>query len=369
MEKKLFRQILLIGIIIAAAFTAFWHIDTVLASVAAFSSKVILPSFIGLCIAFIISIPSRYIARGLGFLPIRYRKGVSLLLSILLIIVLLVLLASFVLPELINAISLFISSVQLFSDDVSAYLSSGEEKPEAIRLLATFVDDNLETIENWISSTVRNISPRLISGTLGVVFSTVSSLISFFISFVIAIYFILSEEMLRRHIGKLTERLAGHERTEKLRHTVHITTDTFRKFVVAQCLEAVIIGVLCTLGMLLFRMPYALMIGSLTGVTALIPVYGAFIGAGVGTFIIAVVNPVTGILFLLFIIVLQQLEGNLIYPRVVGSSLGLPAVYTFLAVTVAGAVLGLVGMLFAVPLASVSYTLLREERTCMQGNT
>lgn len=366
MEKKEFRQILLIGIIIAAVFTAFWHIDIVIDYCAAFISKVILPSFIGLCIAFIISIPSRYIARGLGFLPVKARKGCSLLLSILLILLLAVLIASFVLPELINAISLFFSSVQLFSEDVSAYLSSGEEKSQAVKLLATYLSDNIESIEAWLSTTLKNISPRLISGTLGVVFSTLSSIVSFFISFVIAIYFILSEEMLRRHIEKLSMMVLGASRTERLKKTVHIASDTFRRFVVAQCLEAVIIGVLCTLGMLVFRMPYALMIGSLTGVTALIPVYGAFIGAGVGTFIIAVVNSLTGIFFLLFIIILQQLEGNLIYPRVVGSSLGLPAVYTFLAVTVAGALLGLIGMLFAVPLASVAYTLLKEERTSIK---
>lgn len=127
-----------------------------------------------------------------------------------------------------------------------------------------------------------------------------------------------------------------------------------------QCTEAVILGVLCTVGMLLLRLPYATMIGTVIAFTALIPVAGAYIGAGVGAFMILTVSPVKTIIFLIFIVVLQQLEGNLIYPRVVGSSLGLPAIWVLTAVTVGG-LMGIAGMLLCVPLAAASYKLLKED--------
>ena len=135
----------------------------------------------------------------------------------------------------------------------------------------------------------------------------------------------------------------------------------FRRFLVGQCTEAVILGLLCMAGMLLFRFPYATMVGALIGFTALIPVAGAYIGAGVGAFMIFTVSPVKALLFLVFIVVLQQLEGNLIYPKVVGSSIGLPGIWVLAAVTVGGGILGIFGMLLAVPLAAACYQMVRED--------
>ncbi|MGN1083792.1 MAG: AI-2E family transporter, partial [Lachnospiraceae bacterium] len=151
---------------------------------------------------------------------------------------------------------------------------------------------------------------------------------------------------------------------ERVRNAVlHIAGTShgiFCAFVTGQCIEAVILGSLCAIGMLIFRFPYAGMIGALVGVTALIPVVGAFIGAGVGAFLILMTDPFQALMFLIYIVVLQQIEGNVIYPKVVGSSVGLPAMWVLAAVTVGGGIGGVLGMLFAVPTASVAYTLLRE---------
>ena len=151
---------------------------------------------------------------------------------------------------------------------------------------------------------------------------------------------------------------------ERVRNALfHISSTSHRifcAFVTGQCVEAVILGSLCTIGMLIFRFPYAAMIGVLVGVTALIPVVGAFIGAGVGAFLILMNDPFQALMFIVFIVVLQQIEGNVIYPKVVGSSVGLPAMWVLAAVTVGGGIGGIAGMLFAVPTVSVLYTLLRE---------
>ena len=141
---------------------------------------------------------------------------------------------------------------------------------------------------------------------------------------------------------------------------LNVLDDSFHRYVVGQCIEAVILGTLCMLGMLVFGFPYATMIGALVGATALIPIAGAYIGAGVGAILILTVSPVEALLFLVFIVVLQQLEGNLIYPRVVGTQLGLPALWVLAAITVGGNVMGIGGMLLAVPLTTAIYRLVRE---------
>src|SRR5699024_8175623 len=137
--------------------------------------------------------------------------------------------------------------------------------------------------------------------------------------------------------------------------------DTFTKFIVGQCTEAVILGTLCTIGMLLFRFPYATMIGTLIGATALLPVVGAYLGAAVGAFMIFTIDPLKALGFLIFIAILQQLEGNLIYPRVVGSSVGLPGIWVLAAVTVGGGLGGIIGMLLAVPVTATLYKLLQKD--------
>ena len=148
---------------------------------------------------------------------------------------------------------------------------------------------------------------------------------------------------------------------EKILHVLDVVNESFHKYIVGQCTEAIILGVLCTIGMLIFGFPYATMVGALVAFTALIPVAGAYIGAGVGAFMIMTVDPLKAVLFLVYIVILQQLEGNIIYPRVVGSSIGLPGIWVLAAITVGGGVMGIFGMLLGVPLAAVAYKLLRED--------
>ena len=148
---------------------------------------------------------------------------------------------------------------------------------------------------------------------------------------------------------------------KKLTYIASVADDSFHKFIVAQCTEAVILGLLCTVGMLILRLPYAAMIGAVTAVSAFIPVVGAFIGGGIGAFLILMESPSKALIFLVFIILLQQIEGDLIYPKVVGSSMGLPSLWVLAAVTVGGGVFGITGMLLGVPLASTVYKIIRDD--------
>ena len=193
---------------------------------------------------------------------------------------------------------------------------------------------------------------------ISTVFSTVVTLT---VGLVFAIYLLLGKEKLSGQFRRLSARYLPKKVTEKFYYVAGVVNQSFHSFIVGQCTEAVILGLLCMGGMLLLRLPYAAMIGCLVGFTALIPVAGAYIGAVVGAFMIFTVSPVKAVIFIAFLVALQQLEGNLVYPRVVGSSIGLPGVWVLAAVTVGGGVMGVGGMLLGVPLAAAAYQLLKND--------
>ncbi len=197
--------------------------------------------------------------------------------------------------------------------------------------------------------------------TVNVVSSVVSGVVAAVVGLIFALYLLAGKERLGSQCDRLLRRYTKENFYTKFKYVLSVLNDCFHRFFVGQCTEAVILGVLCAIGMTLLQLPYAAMIGSVIAFTALIPVAGAYIGGAVGVFLILLVSPVKAVIFLVFLIVLQQLEGNLIYPRVVGSSMGLPAIWVLAAVTIGGGVMGVVGMLLGVPLAAALYRLVRED--------
>ena len=182
-------------------------------------------------------------------------------------------------------------------------------------------------------------------------------LVDFLLALIFSLYLLAGKEKLQAQLARLLSTYLRPSWNRNLHHVAGVLNNCFHRYIVGQCTEAVILGSLCALGMLLLRLPYATMIGALVAFTALIPIAGAYIGASVGFFMIVTVSPMKGLIFLIFLLVLQQLEGNFIYPRVVGSSIGLPGIWVLAAVTVGGGVAGVGGMLLGVPLAAVLYRL------------
>lgn len=202
-----------------------------------------------------------------------------------------------------------------------------------------------------------------IGGAFDVAYSAVSSVftgvVNIVIGIIFAIYLLVEKDKLISQFKRLLKRFVPDQKAQKLTYVWGEISDCFHDFIVGQCTEAVILGVLCMLGMFILQIPYAPMIGALMGFTALIPIVGGFIGAGIGAFLILMESPVKALIFVIFVIILQQIEGNLIYPKVVGKSLGLPGIWVLAAVTVGGGVMGIGGMLIGVPLTAAAYRLLK----------
>jgi len=288
------------------------------------------------------------------------RRPLCLLLSILIIVVILSAVVALVLPELGNAVVLLVEGVPEWLKKVMEWCMQYAEEYPFIYDAILKINIDWETTAKGLLNIIGTGTIDMVGNTLTGIIGALGGVVDFVIALIFAIYVLLNKETLSDQIKKLFQAFLP----DKVRNaTLHVTTTChgiFCAFITGQCIEAVILGSLCALGMLIFRFPYAAMIGVLVGVTALIPVVGAFIGAGVGAFLILMNDPFQAMMFIIFIVILQQIEGNVIYPKVVGSSVGLPAMWVLASVTVGAGIGGVVGMLFAVPTASVAYTLLRE---------
>ena len=263
-----------------------------------------------------------------------------------------------VIPELISCVQFLIAAVApaleklLESEFVSDHLPS-----EIYKALADVNWEQLVSrVVQFVVSGIGNTARALVTA----ISSVVSVVATTFISIIFSIYLLYSKEKLQKQCRRLLDTYIPKGQRQ-VSYVASVLDDCFHRYIVGQCTEAVILGVLCTVGMLIFRFPYAPMIGALIGFTALIPVAGAYIGAAVGAIMILTVSPLKALLFLVFIVVLQQLEGNLIYPKVVGKSIGLPAIWVLAAITVGGSLMGIAGMLISVPITAALYRLLKED--------
>ena len=286
------------------------------------------------------------------------RRPVCLVAAMITLIAVVTLLVRLVIPELWAAIGFLAQEVEtgvkkLLASEWAAELLTEERRAE---LNATNWQDLLSKGAKFLWSGLGGAA-GVVAGVLTSVFSMT---VTAFTGCIFSIYLLMDKEKLQSQFNRLMKAYLPEKWNARIHHVITVLNGSFHRYIVGQCTEALILGSLCAVGMLLFRFPYAGMIGALVGFTALIPIAGAYIGAGVGAIMMLTVSPGKAILFLIFIVVLQQLEGNLIYPKVVGKSMGLPPLWVMGAVTVGGGLMGIPGMLIGVPLASAAYQLIRE---------
>lgn len=321
------------------------------------------PLVLGGVIAYVINIPMRfyeqhYFPKSRKKAAVISRRPVCMLLAYVTVLAVMALIIWLILPQLAECVRVILAELPAVIQLVVSYAEEFHLLPENIIDFLTGID--------WRSS-IGNIIEALTSG-IGNIMSTVlsmamtvfSGIVTALVSVIFSVYILLSKDTLSRQWKRFLERYLKEKWNRRIGGILSVLDDSFRRYIVGQCTEAVVLGVLCAVGMMIFGFPYALMIGALMAFTALIPVAGAYIGAGIGAFMILTESPFQALLFLVFIVVLQQLEGNLIYPRVVGSSIGLPGIWVLAAVTIGGGVLGILGMLLGVPVAAAVYRMVGE---------
>lgn len=291
----------------------------------------------------------------------RLRRPICAAISVVIVICIAFLVVYIVLPQVMNTIFSVRETIPHALAKSRVWFSEIEERYPAIAEQIKDLNIDWDNVGNKIIDFTSKSFGVVFSSMLGFFSSFTSGVINTFISIIFAVYLLVSKEKLLAQLRRFKLAFIREERREKLNHIVSATNESFTHFIAGQCIEAVILGVLCTLGMWIFRFPYAGTIGVFVGVTAIIPIVGAYLGACVGAFLIVMISPIKAILFVVYIIVLQQLEGNIIYPRVVGSSVGLPGIWVFIAIIIGGGLGGILGMLLGVPIMATVYKLVRAE--------
>lgn len=324
----------------------------------------VLPLIIGAVLAFPLNILMSFFERHLlsksnNKFIVKARRGLSLTLAFTTLITILGVIVALVVPQLTKCIKMLIDLIPGALDFVVAKLSEFDFVPEDIIATLSKID-----WQSKISSIISTVTSG-VGSVMNVVISTVSTVVSGVTTAVLAVifsvYVLLYKDKLNSQLKTLMRHYLPDKMTDKINYVASVANDSFHKFIVAQCTEALILGVLCTIGMFILRLPYAAMIGAVTVVTAFIPVVGALLGGAIGVFLILMQSPVKAVIFLVFIILLQQIEGDLIYPKVVGNSMGLPSIWVLAAVTVGGGMFGVMGMLLSVPTASTIYRLIKND--------
>lgn len=326
--------------------------------------EIISPFVVGAAIAFILNLPMGFFENKLSNFKTKKGKKLgkgfirttSLILAILVIALILTLIVNLILPELINIITLLIEKLPYYGTELKNIASRITEDFPQINETIKSIDINNKELQDQ----VKMLATGVVTKSVSVVGNIIGTFFNAIISIVFAAYILTSKDKLKEQAKKILYAYNEKEKAEKIIEIGRTARNIFRKFIAGQCLEAIILGTLSIIGMMILRIPYAVPIGVLIGVTALIPIVGAFIGIIIGAILIFSSVPMKVVTFIIYILILQQIEGNLIYPKVVGDSVGLPGIWVLVSVAIGGDLFGVVGMLLGLPIASVLYTLFKQ---------
>ena len=360
MKRDIKKNIILIITYIALIIFVLVNFEKIL-SILGYIINIFSPFIFGAIVAFVLNVLVNFIERKLfGKVKkktwLKIKRPLSIAISVVLVIFIIVFIMNLLIPQLKNSVSLFTDSLPTYKEDIINIMNKFNLEETTIKKVSDYLDNFGKVITDYIKGNSKDV----ITVTTEVATSLIAIISKAVIAIVFAIYIIAQEETLKRQFNKLMSAYLKPRTVNRINKYASMANTTFSNFVTGQCLEALIFGSLCFLGMLILRLPYATTIAVLLGFTALIPVFGAFIGTFLGAFLILMISPIKAIIFVVFILVLQQIEGNLIYPKVVGKSVGLPGIWVLLSVTIGASVGGILGMLIATPLCSLLYILLRQ---------
>jgi len=358
LSQKLFKQIFyLLAFSILLIFVLFKS-NEILIRVGNFLS-ILSPLWIGIAIAFVLNLLVKFFENKIfksNKIPKKLKRVISIILSFVIIITVVTALIFLIFPQLTASIALLSKNIPQYTEKIYSFLYEiagkipfGELQKELLSL-------------DWQS--LLQTSTQFLSNTMASLFSITKNITSgvatIFIALIFSIYILASKESLINNLKACLYAFFSQKRADSLIHIGKLVNTTFSNFVSGQILEAIILGTLCFIGMTIFCFDFSVLISTLIGITALIPIFGAFIGAAIGAFILFLNSPLSALCFIFFIIILQQIEGNIIYPKVVGTSLGLSGLWVLFAITLFGSAYGIIGILLGIPLFSVFSTLFNE---------
>ncbi len=357
--KKHLIQILVIGILL---YCGLEHFDVILNFIS-FLISLLMPFLIGGSIAFILNVPMKRIEKILfpkNKKLEKLKRPIAYILTLLAVIGIFVLSLLVVIPELGNTAATLVAQIPKAFSSAQYWVEDLAEQWPALQPAIEDLNINWSAVSASIVSFVQTAASGLLDSGVGFFSGVISGVTMFVISFTFSVYVIFQKEKLASQAKQVMYAVLPEKATEKIISVASLSNQIFSSFLSGQCLEAVILGTMFVVTMSLFGLPYAMLNGIVIAITALVPVVGAFIGCAVGIFLIVMVDPMQAVWFVILFFVLQQIEENLIYPHVVGNSVGLPSIWVLAAVTVGGNLFGFIGILLFIPLCSVLYTLFRE---------
>ena len=367
LNQENIRKIKEIILFTAVIIVCLWKYETVL-DILFFLLNILTPFILGGAISFVLNVPMNFVQRHL-FKEERIRnrkvsqklaRPVSMVLVLIAVFGIVAIVMFILIPQLGETFANLGRSIQAFIPQLQEWaarlFNDNKEIMDTVNNLEFDWNKIMDTGINFFKSGAGSV----VDSTITAAKSIVSGLTTFFIAFVFAIYILLQKEKLGVQAKKVLFAFVRRGRAEATVEVLSLTYNTFSSFLTGQCVEAVILGSMFAVSMTILKLPYALLVGMLIAFTALIPIFGAFIGCGVGAFLIFMVDPMKALIFVVLFLVLQQIEGNLIYPHVVGNSVGLPSIWVLAAVSIGGSLMGVVGMLIFIPIVSVVYALFRE---------
>ena len=367
LNQENIRKIKEIILFTAVIIVCLWKYETVL-DILFFLLNILTPFILGGAIAFVLNVPMNFVQRHL-FKEERIRnrkvsqklaRPVSMVLVLIAVFGIVAIVMFILIPQLGETFANLGRSIQAFIPQLQEWaarlFNDNKEIMDTVNNLEFDWNKIMDTGINFFKSGAGSV----VDSTITAAKSIVSGLTTFFIAFVFAIYILLQKEKLGVQAKKVLFAFVRRGRAEATVEVLSLTYNAFSSFLTGQCVEAVILGSMFAVSMTILKLPYALLVGMLIAFTALIPIFGAFIGCGVGAFLIFMVDPMKALIFVVLFLVLQQIEGNLIYPHVVGNSVGLPSIWVLAAVSIGGSLMGVVGMLIFIPIVSVVYALFRE---------
>lgn len=320
---------------------------------------ILYPFILGGVFAFILNIPMTKIEKLLNkkIKSKKITRILSITLSLLLVVAIIGFILFLLVPELVENIKLLIDNFPMLIEKIESYIVNLLDKYPEIQLK---VSDMFNETSNT-NTLITDILNYALNGIIEVISGLVSGVVTIFTAIIFTIYILSQKEYLKKGVKKITYAYLDQKKSNKLYEIYSLSYKTFSKFITGQCVEAAILGSIFFVVLSIGRFPYALLISVLTTVTALIPIFGAFIAMVVGVILIAINNPIQAVIFVIIFLIIQQIEGNFIYPKVVGASVGLSPIWTLLAITIGGSLFGIVGMIISLPLASILYALLRND--------